>query len=100
MERGRAGLTQQSQQYSQLPFPSLDVARHKKQLSDCINEKCFDEELADAYETLGLSQLYLGNYLEAASNLDCACLAQKRSISIDEGSDHSLRLKLWVCASN
>ena len=99
MERGRAGQiqhTQQPQQYSLLPFPLSDVARYKKQLQDCISEKCFDEELADAYEALGLSQLFLGNYLEAAANLDCACLAQNRSMATDETSDHSLRLKLWV----
>ena len=69
----RAALLQQQQhqhgqqtqsQYSLLPFPAADIPRYKKQLQDCIKERCLDEELADAYESLGLGQLFLGNYVE------------------------------------
>lgn len=101
MERGRARQLQHIQQspYSHLPFPAADLLRHKKQLQECIKDRCLDEELADAYESLGLGQLFLGNYVEAASNLDCACLAQGRSIATDDTADHPLRLKFWVSIS-
>lgn len=82
--------------YSQLPFPQSDLFRHENQLENCIAERCPEDELADAYESLGLSQLYLGNYSEAASNLECACVVQSNIIVDIYNAEHKLRLKFWV----
>lgn len=80
----------------QLPFPLSEVVRYKNQLRACIKEHWIGEELADTYEEYGLSQLFLGNNLEAATNLDCACKVRKGCESIDPKSGRSLSLQFWV----
>ena len=83
-------------QNSQPPNNLSDLRRHKNQLQECLDENCSGEELADAYEAVGLSLVFLGNYVEAASNLEHACGARETVTSHVDDKQRSSRLKFWV----
>ena len=85
-------------EYSFLPFPHVEANHFKKLLLHNKNEGCTLEELSDAYESLGLSQLLDGDHAEAATNLECACTIQEDTLKggNDERLEHKLRTKFWV----
>ena len=85
-------------EYSFLPYPHVEANYFKKQLLHNKNEGCTPEELSDAYESLGLSQLLDGDHAEAATNLECACTIQEDTLKggNDERLEHKLRTKFWV----
>ena len=84
--------------YSFLPYPHVEANLFKKLLLHVKDEGCTPEELSDAYESLGLSQLLDGDHAEAATNLECACIIQEDTLKggNDERLEHKLRTKFWV----
>lgn len=95
MKKALKALQHQSA-FSLPPVLQADLARYKQILQDCIEERCPEDELADAYESLGLSELFLGNYTEASHNLECALVAHASVLITDSNTDHKMRLNFWV----
>lgn len=95
MKKALKALQNQSP-FSLPPVLQADLSRYKKILQDCIEEKCPEDELADAYESIGLSQLFLGNYTEASHYLECSLTVHKDIPIADINIDHKMRLNFWV----
>lgn len=95
MKKALKALQNQSP-FSLPPVLHADLKRYKKTLEDCIEERCPDDELADAYESIGLSELFLGNYTEAAHHLECSLIVHKDIPTNDINIEHKMRLNFWV----
>lgn len=78
------------------PYALSDLRRQKNRLQECLDENCSGEELADSYEAVGLSLVFLGNYADAVSNLEHACSACEAASSNADNKQQCSRLKFWV----